>query len=139
MSTAREIEAVLRSVESALRDGRSADDVAQMLYAPDLFVVGEGASAATSGLSLFMPEFRDIVASWGPQPACRFTLFEPCMADGRVAVTFVEFHPPGGQEHAVLRAMYGWRRTDAGWRVAMEMYGAGGLAVPSNQAMGAVK
>jgi len=124
-----ELKAVLRETEVALARGASAEEILDMLYHDDVFVVGEGVERATRGRIDFASELEGLLEFWGGAPKCSYEMEGPILHSGSVAVTFVNFvcAGEGQREDSVYRALYGWAETDLGWRIQLEMYGEGAL------------
>lgn len=123
-----ELSLVLRQAADALRAGASASDFSQLLYVSDILVVGEGWPRAIRGVEAFQPDLEALLRDWGPNPDLTFAIVDPVIDGGEVATTCVDVRvapkkPGVAAEH--YRAMYAWRRTAVGWRVAAEMYTVG--------------
>ena len=118
----------LQQVTDALRGGVSAAEFSQLLYSPDLVVVGEGWPRAIRSAEAFLPELVTLLDAWGPNADVRFTIVDPFFDGADVATTLVDVYvaprePTGTAER--YRAIYAWKRLAQGWRVAVEMYAVG--------------
>jgi ketosteroid isomerase-like protein len=127
-ATKAELERVLRDAGDALRAGAGAVDFSQLLYTPDLVVVGEGWPRAIRGVEAFLPDLAALIEGWGPNADLTFTIVDPVFGDGDAATTLVDVYvaprrPTASAEY--YRVVYAWKRTAAGWRVAAEMYTVG--------------
>jgi hypothetical protein len=123
-----ELAAVLRRAADALRAGAGAVEFSQLLYAPELVVVGEGWPRAIRGVGAFLPDLAALIDGWGPNADLAFEIVEPIIADRDVATTLVDVHVSPRKataDHEYYRVVYAWKRTGAGWRVAAEMYTIG--------------
>jgi len=126
--TKREIAELLRGAADALRQGATAAEFANMLYAPDLIVVGEGWPRAIRGVQAFLPNLTALLQGWGPNADLTFFIVDPVMAGESTATTLADVHvaPKGAMPAAEnYRVVYAWIRTANGWRVAAEMYTSG--------------
>jgi len=129
MSDAKaEIARVFRTVADALRRGADAGEVGDLLYLPELVVVGEGWPHAIRGFAAFKPDLAALLESWGPNPDLTFSIVDPVIGGGDSATTLADVYvapkrpsDPGER----YRVMYAWVRTARGWRVALEMYQVG--------------
>jgi len=124
----RELEQVFRAAEAALARGADAKEFCALLYDPQAVVVGEGWQSAVRGMSALVPEVAVLMKEWGVFPKVVFTLVDPMITVPPVATTFVDVkvapNDSGGQG-GQYRVMYAWKQGEAGWRVAMEMFGGG--------------
>ncbi len=129
MSEAKaELERLLKHAADALRAGAGAAEFSQLLYAPDLLVVGEGWPKSIRGISTFLPDLAALIEGWGPNADLTFAILDPVFEGGDVATTFVEVYiaptkPIATPEY--YRVIYAWKRTPSGWRVGGEMYTVG--------------
>ena len=126
--TKPELTRVLRFAADALRAGATASTFSQLLYTPDLVVVGEGWPRAIRGLEAFLPDLTVLLDGWGPNADITFTIVDPVIAGGNVATTLVDVYvapkkPLASAEY--YRVVYAWKQTTTGWRVAAEMYTVG--------------
>ncbi len=123
-----ELSAALLKAADALRAGATAAQFAEILYAPDLVVVGEGWPRAIRGVEHFLTDLQALLDGWGPNADLTFSIVDPVVADGAVASTLVDVSvapksPAAAAEQ--YRVVYAWRRMPGGWRVATEMYTVG--------------
>ncbi len=123
-----EIASVFRTVAEALRRGADATEAGALLYVPELVVVGEGWPRAIRSFAAFKPDFAALLKGWGPKPDLTFSIVDPVVGGGESATTMVDvFVAPqkAADPGERYRVMYGWVRTERGWRVALEMYMVG--------------
>lgn len=132
--TLREIKAAMATVEAAVMGGESPARVAELLYAPDVIMVGEGEAGATRGMKAAVEALETHWASLGPdgQKHCKLTLTgEQAVASATTYAAFLilhcEPHPPAMKEAMDFRTVYVWKKLPQGWRVALEMWGIGKL------------
>jgi ketosteroid isomerase-like protein len=126
----QELQEVLRCAARALAEGSSVAAFAELLYAPDVVLVGEGMERALCGLKASLPMLTEFVGDFGVRPEFTFEVQLPILAGTDTAAAFVTVNvrstdSPG--ETGQFRALYAWRRTVKGWRVALEMFGTGVL------------
>jgi hypothetical protein len=126
--TKAELARVLRHAADALRAGASATEFSQLLYSPDLVVVGEGWPRAIRGVEAFLPDLTALLDGWGPNADLTFAIVDPVFSSGDVATTLVDVcvAPKTATANAEFyRVVYAWTRTANRWRVAAEMYTVG--------------
>jgi hypothetical protein len=126
--TKRELIEVLRRAADALRAGAGATEFSQLLYSPDLVVVGEGWPRAIRGIEAVLPDLTALLSGWGPNADLTFTIVDPVISAADVATTLVDVYvaPPKQTNTAeYYRVFYAWKRLPKGWRVAAEMYTVG--------------
>lgn len=126
--TKRELAQVLQHAADALRTGASATQFSELLYSPNLIVVGEGWPRAIRGIKAFLPDLTALLDGWGPNADLTFTIVDPVFDGADVATTLVDVFvapkkPTASAEH--YRVVYAWKRLAHGWRVAAEMYTVG--------------
>lgn len=126
--TKAELARVLQHAADALRAGADASRFSQLLYTPDLVVVGEGWPRAIRGVEAFLPDLTALLNGWGPNADLTFAILDPVFSGGNVATTLVDVYvaprkPTSTAEN--YRVVYVWNHTTAGWRVAVEMYTVG--------------
>lgn len=126
--TKQELVQLLRHAADALRAGVSATEFSQLLYSPDLIVVGEGWPRAIRGVEAFLPDLTALLDGWGPNADLTFTIVDPILDGVDVATTLVDVYvapkkPTAAAEY--YRVVYAWKRSANGWRVAAEMYTLG--------------
>jgi hypothetical protein len=126
--TKRELAQVLQHVADALRTGASATQFSELLYSPDLIVVGEGWPRAIRGIEAFLPDLTSLLDGWGPNADLTFTIVDPVFDGADVATTLVDVYVAPKKTTALAeyyRVVYAWKRLPQGWRVAAEMYTVG--------------
>ena len=126
--TKQELTSVLQAAADALRAGADARRFGELLYSPDLIVVGEGWPRAIRGVESFLPDLSALIEGWGPNADLTFSIIDPVFAGGDVATTLTDVYvapkkPDAAAEY--YRVVYAWRRLAQGWRVAAEMYTVG--------------
>jgi len=131
MSNVREeLARTLAASETAVRNGMDLKIFAKTFYDDDLVAVVEGVDKATRGLPAFAARMEEFLRELGPNPDVSFKLCDPVLSSGSLAVGFVDasFRPDRvGAAPQQLRAMMAWKRSEHGWRVTLEMYGAGSI------------
>ena len=126
--TKRELARVLQQAADALRAGASATEFSNLLYSPNLIVVGEGWPRAIRGIQTFLPDLTALLDGWGPNADLTFTIVDPVFGGADVATTLVDVYVAPQKPGAVAeyyRVVYAWNRLPQGWRVAAEMYTVG--------------
>jgi hypothetical protein len=126
--TKLELTRVLQVAADALRAGADASRFGELLYSPDLIVVGENWPKAIRGIRSFLPDLSALIESWGPNADLTFTIIDPFFEGGDVATTLVDVYVAPKKPSAsaeFYRVVYAWRRLAHGWRVAAEMYTVG--------------
>ncbi|MBL8267628.1 hypothetical protein [Steroidobacter sp.] len=130
--TLQEIKAEMATVETALMGGASPAKVAELLYAPDVVMVGEGEAGVTRGMKSAVQALEEHWAGLGPdgQKHCKLTLTgEQAVASATTYAAFLVLHckpnPPATKEAMDFRTVYVWKKLPQGWRVAIEMWGVG--------------
>ncbi|TXS91889.1 hypothetical protein FV139_14235 [Parahaliea maris] len=123
-----EIQETLDAVARAVHSGVNVEDIAKLLYMPDMLVVGEGWPGAIRSIEAFLPDFTELVQSWGPEPELIFTLVDPLIVGSDAVTSLVDLSitckDPSVQTE-YLRIVYAWVRYEQGWRVKAEMYTVG--------------
>lgn len=129
-----QIKAHVDAVQTAVMRGDSPAQVAQLLYAPDIIMVGEGEAGPTRGMKAAIKALEDHWASLGPdgQKHCTLSLgSDPGVGSATTYAAFVLLHcepnPPTIKEPSDFRTVYVWKKLPQGWRVAIEQWGAGKL------------
>jgi ketosteroid isomerase-like protein len=124
-----DLEAVLRAFEASAARGAEFRELANLLYDDEVILVGE--EGAIRGLKAFLPKFETIVADWGGAGTqLQLSLKDPILTSDSLAVCFMQAMcrpaKPGApvEQYRVLTA---WKRSNRGWRLAMEMYTNGTL------------
>lgn len=124
-----EIRELLDDVERLFAAGAGAAEIVDCLYEDDALLVGEGQSEGLRGKESIARALQSMLNDqWSHRPQCRFVIKQPMVLDMNAAATFVEVQIQPNQGHGelqVLRALYGWTRTEAGWRIRVETYGVG--------------
>lgn len=126
--TKRELAQVLQHAADALRTGASATQFSNLLYSPNLVVVGEGWPRAIRGIEAFLPDLTALLDGWGPNADLTFTIVDPVFDGVNVATTLVDVYVAPKKPGALAeyyRVVYAWIRLPHGWRVAAEMYTVG--------------
>lgn len=128
-----EVLSVLREVEAGIARGDSPEKSVNLMYAPDVIIVGEEDVSARRGLKPTVEAVAAFQASLGPNGAkgCRYEL--PA-AEVSSATTFTSFvllrckaNPPALPEDLDLRMIYSWAKRPDGWKIVLEMWGVGKL------------
>jgi ketosteroid isomerase-like protein len=133
LEVASELIRVLRSVEAGLFRRAPAAEIAEIMYNPEVVVVGEGAPAASFGRDAFMPVLAGIIDSWGSRPKLRFEICEgahyaPDFAATFVDVTVERLETPGEPER--FRCLMVWRKAAGRWRISCESFSLGTMGRP---------
>jgi ketosteroid isomerase-like protein len=129
-----EIKAALDAQYAAILGGISAAKFAEMLYTPDVVIVGEGDTGLKHGIHTAISELEAHWASLGPDGVkkCRVSLAEgPAVHSAKTYASFAVLHcepnPPAVKEAGDFRVLYVWKKLPQGWRVALEQWGIGKL------------
>ena len=129
-----EIKAALEAQYAAIVGGISAPKFSEMLYAPDVIIVGEGDTGLKRGIESAAEEVAAHWASLGPGGVkkCKLALAEDAGVSS--ATTYASFgvlhcepNPPTVKEAGDYRALYVWKKLPQGWRVELEQWGLGKL------------
>lgn len=117
------IEATLDKTNELLAKGASAKEVADVMYEDDLTIIGEGEKALYPNLKSFMKPLEGYLTN----PTCRLKVVDTIRHSGSLAVAWVQEHcdAHGSEAAEDYRIMYVFRKSAKGWRVTMEMFGAG--------------
>jgi hypothetical protein len=130
---AGELRAFLAGQQQANASGMPAQALAERFYLPDATIIGEGEAAPRRGMAAAVVALREWNDYLGPggQKGCQFTMQEPVVSDGRVAAAYAvlscKANPPKLMKDETIRQLFVFKRTAAGWRVAHEMWQAGGF------------
>lgn len=117
------INATLRKTEEILKRGGSAQEIAEVLYEPDLTIIGEGEKSLYPDLASFM----EPLAAYVTNPTCTLTVVDKIRHSGDLAVAWVAEHCDAheGNPAEDYRIIYVFRNGEKGWRSTMEMFGVG--------------
>lgn len=122
-----EIEAMLRRVDELVASRASVTEIADAFSEPDLMITGEG----EKGLYRNRAEFMPLLQAFAENPGRYERRFiDPILHSGDMAAAFVTEHfatPDGQGAGSDVRILYVFTKGASGWRVALEMYGAGNL------------
>ena len=129
---AKEIQAVLAEVEAFTAQGRIGEvrTFAELMYADDVLLVGEGDTAAVRGIQQAIARIASAVGDWGERARLKFRLTEPAVTSESIfsAMIDAECHPERpGAEVIRYRLLAVWKRGPRGWRIAQEMFTSGSL------------
>jgi hypothetical protein len=129
-----EIKAALDAQYAAILGGISAAKFAEMLYAPDVVIVGEGDKGLQHGIKTATADVEAHWASLGPDGVkkCKVSLANgPGVSSATTYASFGVLHcepnPPASKEASDIRVLYVWKKLPQGWRVALEQWGIGKL------------
>lgn len=126
-----QILSVLSKVEASLARGDSAAKISDLLYAPDVVLVGEGDTSASHGMKEAVVDVQAWLDSLGAngQKSCKFEVSEPIVASTTTFSSFVLLrcaaNPPKLPQGQELRMVYVWKKLPRGWRVQLEMWASG--------------
>ncbi len=133
-SAREEIKAALDAQYAAIVGGISAAKFAELLYTPDVVIVGEGDTGLKHGIKTAISELEAHWASLGPDGVkkCKVSLAEgPAVQSAKTYASFAVLHcepnPPAVKEAGDFRVLYVWKKLPQGWRVALEQWGIGKL------------
>lgn len=124
------VEKVLRSVESAMTRGESAEKVTKMLYADDV-VITEDEPGSMRGTAAAIKGVQDFFDALGPGggKGCKFTIIDPAVATSTTFTSFLSLgckaNPPVLKDELDMRLTYTWKKLPQGWRVVLETVQAG--------------
>lgn len=129
-----QVAAAVDEIQAAVQGGKSAAQVAELLYTNDIIIVGEGGAPASRGKHAALAAMEAHWASLGPGGVrlCKLALADdPGVASAETYASFFVLHcdpvsPSAGQIPDV-RGIYVWKKTPRGWRVALEQWGMGKL------------
>ena len=129
---AKEIQAVLAEVEAFTAQGRIGEvrTFAELMYADDVLLVGEGDMAAVRGIQQAIARIASAVGDWGERARLKFRLTEPAVTSESIfsAMIDAECQPERpGAEVIRYRLLAVWKRGPRGWRIAQEMFTSGSL------------
>ncbi len=130
----QEIRQFFADQDSANRAGQSTEALARRFYADDVVVSGEGEPGLQRGIKGAIDELGAWFDYLGPggNKGCSFTVDKTIVSAPGMASAFVLLHcnanPPKLQKEETVRQLFVLRRTPQGWRVAQEMWQAGGFA-----------
>lgn len=128
-----EIQDALTKQQAANADGLDAAGLARRFYTQDVVIIGEGEKAPSRGIDAAIKAMQDWNDYLGPggQKKCTFELEDPVIGTGDTASSFVvlgcKANPPKLAKDEIIRQLFVWKRTPQGWRVALEMWQAGGF------------
>jgi ketosteroid isomerase-like protein len=117
------IETVIKKYNALVARGASAKEVAELLYEDDLTIIGEGEKSLYPNLASFMKPLEGYLGN----PTCRLALVDKIRHSGDVAAAWMLEHCEvhGNSPKEDYRVLYVFRKGTKGWRVTMEMFGAG--------------
>lgn len=127
-----EVKATLDAMQAAVQRDESTVKVAEMLYAPDVIMVGEGKGGMTQGMQAAVLLLQ---VGWGErlgpggQKKCRLSLGDdPGVSSPNTYASTVVLHcdpnPPALKEPIDMRGVLVWKKLPQGWRVAIEQWSA---------------
>lgn len=130
-----EIRAAIDAFQAAVTRGESAAAAAELLFAPDVIMVGEGEAGSRRGIKIAIAEMEAHWAAMGPggiQKCAKLKLAEDtAVYSAETYASFLELHcepnPPAVNEAQDVRMVYVWKKLPQGWRVALEQWGVGKL------------
>jgi ketosteroid isomerase-like protein len=127
-----EVAEALHRLEGAFEDGANGAKLAELLYADDVLMVGEGEPGSSRGIKTAASDTDDWIKSLGGpngEKSCKYTIEEPVVASRTTFTSFLlltcKANPPALPQDQVLRMVYAWRKTAKGWRVELEMWAPG--------------
>lgn len=119
--------------DKANRDGLTTTELAKRFYTEDAIITGEGEAAPRRGIKGAVAALDEWFAYLGPggNKGCNFTMQDGVVSSGQMAAVFVVLsckpNPPKTDKQETIRQLFVLRRTPQGWRVAQEMWQAGGF------------
>ncbi|MEL7897118.1 DUF4440 domain-containing protein [Vreelandella neptunia] len=109
------------AVENAVNNNNG-EEWAELMYADDVVVVGEGSEGALRGMDELMPTIESIIEG---SESCSIRM-DDAKVNGDQAWSFADWTCQVADGEAFdVRTLYVWEKQDAGWRVTAEMYGFG--------------
>lgn len=130
-STRDEILAALDTLNAAYSRGASTAELTELLYVPEVVIVGEGEKTPKQGLQGGAAEVDAFVRSLGHEgiKSCKAKLVGPEVSSAETFASFVSFHcdaqPPGQPQPIEARLLWVWKKAPHGWRIALEQWGMG--------------
>lgn len=115
-----------RAVEAAIK-ARDGARWLEAMYASDAVVAGEGAKEVLRGREAVLPAVTDIVKN---TRSCTIKPDAASQASADLGYSFVTFQCNPADTTAAdyqVRALFVWKKTRAGWRVAAESYTMGSM------------
>ena len=120
--------------DQANRDGLTSTELAKRFYSDDVIITGEGDVAARRGIEASVKALDDWFAYLGPNgnKGCAFAVKDTVVSSDRdmasvFAVLTCQPNPPATTKEETIRQLFVLKRTADGWRVAREMWQAGGF------------
>ena len=126
-----EIALALHAVEEAFGRGADGEELARMLYADKVTMIGEGEDKASRGMATAIVDSKGWLETLGPngEKTCKYTIEEPVVASSTTFSSFLllrcKANPPVLPQDEDLRMMYVWEKSSKGWRVVLEMWAPG--------------
>jgi len=128
--THRNIREVLDRVENAFLDGTDSKTLIDLMYNDDVIFVGEGESSAMRGIAEMVMKAESVLAGMGPHPKVSFVIASPILCCEDLAITMIDAvacSGPATADTLKSRMLAGWKKSDLGWRISMEMVTEGSL------------
>jgi ketosteroid isomerase-like protein len=130
-----EIRATIDAFQAAVTRGESAAVAAELLFAPDVVMVGEGEAGTRRGIKIAIAEMEAHWAAMGPggiQKCSKLQLADDtAVYSADTYASFLALHcepnPPAVEAAQDVRVLYVWKKLPQGWRVALEQWGIGKL------------
>lgn len=133
VDTTQQLRAFFAGQDQANRDGLSTTDLAKRFYTEDAILTGEGEAAPKYGIKGATAALDEWFAYLGPggNKACTFSMQDTVVTSGDMASVFAVLNckpnPPATDKEQTIRQLFVLKKTAKGWRVAQEMYQAGGF------------
>lgn len=124
------IRSALDGVEAAFGRGTTPAELLEIWYDDEVIVAGEGDPCAGRGVAALLAKAEQMLTEMGPHPTVRFTIDEPILAEGALAVVLLDctlLPDLPGAETQSYRILTAWRPGPRGWRIVREMFAVGPL------------
>jgi ketosteroid isomerase-like protein len=118
----------LGNLAAAFAAGESPEKIADMIYAPDIVILGEGTAPPLRGMPAALAEVRSFMDALGKtgERKCSYEVFDPVVASASTFSSLVTLHcnanPPSLPQDLDVRMICVWKKLPQGWRIVLEMW-----------------